>query len=185
MTCQLCSVCFWFSQDWGRLLMQKQCSDLLYLAKKTAQLSSGEDRTGFERVSWERPVTWCARPVAEKVETADVGSPRPSTSTQATLGKGAHQLGATHMWDCHAKGRVKNCQTWVTFCQIWATHCQTWAKSCQTWATYCQSWATYCQTWGTSWLAYTTDPCYLGFQLCFMINTSEKYERTQRGERAI
>ena len=98
--------------------LQKNCSTLFWRR---------QDRF-WESVLREASDLVRARPVAEKVETADVGSPRPSTSTQATLGKGAHQLGATHMWDCHAKGRVKICQTWVTFCQTWATHCQTWAK---------------------------------------------------------
>ena len=51
--------------------------------------------------------------------------------------KRAQKLGATHIWDCHTKGRVKHCQTW-------ATHCQTWATYCQSWATYCQNWATDC-----------------------------------------
>ena len=153
--------------------LQKNCSTLFWRR---------QDRF-WESVLREASDLVRARPVAEKVETADVGS--PETIHPGHVGQRGHKSLAQKLWDCHTKGRVKNCQTWVTFCQIWATHCQTWAKSCQTWATYCQSWATYCQTWGTSWLAYTTDPCYLGFQLCFMINTSEKYERTQRGERAI
>ena len=120
MTCQLCSVCFWFSQDWGRLLMQKQCSDLLYLAKKL--LNSLLEKTGQVLRECPERGQWPGARASGCGESRNGGRwvsrdhpPRPRWA------KRAQKLGATHIWDCHTKGRVKHCQTW-------ATHCQTWAK---------------------------------------------------------
>ena len=86
-----CSTLFWRRQDRFWESVLREASDLVRAS------GCGESRNGGRWVSRDHP------------------PPRPRWA------KRAQKLGATHMWDCHTKGRVKHCHTW-------ATHCQTWAK---------------------------------------------------------